>query len=389
MSKINECCLSVDRIGVANIAKIEQDADLSMLVTGIHALGKGEIKLANYWHDGYSHLYFTSRTGFPLLKARVGIPVGATKKTNSIVVSIAGRGSEYQSDGDELVGSNNVRHILKTLGEVRNNPAARVRRRKRNIASMGNSLADFIERSHRSVARQAGQVFEWTTMSAAFEGLTKLPDCTKELYPAATWALLRVFNGVAAPADITDNTVHFTIDRLYKEMLEKSENARKLREEFLEFWSKPKHILAVLPTAAVSYGAGSYTGVALAQFDFSYYANEIVTLLNNWDPRPRSDASKGPKLCGSDFTYYDKLEDIEESVLSDIKAKCGFIKMFGRSATTLGEDASPLDVRLKSDADGVLPLMRQDTIWKDVNAVMYAATNNLPMSTHWIILDKD
>lgn len=387
MSKIDQCCLSVDRVGKGGITKIEQNADLTMLVTGIHALGKGEIKLADYitsMNANVDHLYFTSKAGFPLLMVKV---MRAEQKSGRIVAYRCGTGSSYDG-ARELVGSNNPRHVLKVLSEVRAGPGVRIRRRKRDISALGNSVAEFLSHSRDQVTLDVAMAFQWTVTSTVFDRLNILPDCSRQLYPSVIWAMLRVFNETISAADITDPTARFTAERLYKEMLDKSEKMKKVREEFLEFWSKPKHVIGLLPTFMLSETTASMgsavSGLALAEYDFSKVANEFVQSLNEWNPISFDKF----KLETMEFKYYDKLNNLDADVLADIKAKCGFIKMFGKGVCEYSSHATQLNTALESDLDMVLPIMNQDTAWKDVNALAYAAGADINRYTHWLILDK-
>jgi hypothetical protein len=363
-----------------------------LLVTGICALGKGQIKLCDATYvDGKEkfQLYFSTSEGFPFLRVVVGMQkpeMPRADKRNRIVAGLIGAGGElFVGDHwQELVGSNDPRHVLKSLGEVRNRVMQKQRRRTRDIQALGNSLAEYIDRSRTDAAAKLIEIFRWTARSDYFLGIDNNPSCGKELYSEVVWRLLQVFNGDISPADIDNSTVHFAIKEEYNRVTAKLTEHKANRSKFVEFWSKPKVVIGVLPTFLQHHRndpASSPNGLCVGEYDFSAFAKKFADTAEQW--HPELPIPSDVKFADFKFKYYDTLDQIEEPLRSQINAKCGFIKMFGDPGN------ERVKHRLGSDMQEVLPVMRRDTVWTDLNAVTYARANDIVTSTHWIIIDKD
>jgi hypothetical protein len=186
----------------------------------------------------------------------------------------------------------------------------------------------------------------------------------------AVYSLLRVFTGEKSMTEITNTQVQQEIAEKCAKINNTLAVHRKKWQEFREFWSKPKIAVATLP-----YGRG----VVVGRTSFKAVADQAVEMIEDWvDPQFRN-------LIPASFQlkYYDSVEHIEEPVLTEIKGKCGFVRMFSKVAFPWPEAFT------LADPERVLPFSRGDQILDDANFLVYAALNSDDKYMNWFVMDDD
>lgn len=377
MSTLKSCFLSAARIDAATENRIKGDADLTLLVTGICAIGRGDVKLCHVAAESVSsgsvsasltYLIFSTTEGFPLLKVQIRNNHIPDLKLPRIEVFCGYTSNASLSVG--VVASNDTRYILRQLGAVRQLHTVRERRRKRDIQNIGLSMAELIKRVRHMYARDAISQFVWSGNQEPFE--VKIPSAlsSSRMDDKTLWSLLQVFTGEKQATEISDPSIQQDILLKYRQINDILSSSREKWAAFREFWSNPKIIVGLLPRDR---------GLVVSIHSFKGVADEAVNCVENWDmPRP----PYGPENPLT-FKYYDCLSDIEEPLLTQVMSKCAFVRMFG------GNQFPWVDQYPKTDKDGVLPISKTDNIWKDINFLSYATHNCDTNHVNWFVMDYD
>lgn len=370
MATLSDCFLSSVRINAAKEQVVKSDPDLVLLSTGICAIGRGEVKLMDVveLNDRTTNLIFSTTEGYPLLRVRtIKNPTSEEKKERIEVFC------PYSATGmisTSVVRSNDVRYILKQLGEVRQSHTIRARQRKRDIQNIGKSMADLVARVRGWVGGDIVAAFSWSLRQNAFE--VKVPEAlsSSRMDDKTLWALLQVFIGEKAASEVVDPSVQQEILTKYTQITSILGQAREKWESFRQFWDKPKIIVGLLPRDR---------GLVVGHYCFKDKAEKVLANVEKWEYPAMPFGATSPFT----FKYYDSVDSIEEPLLTQIKGKCGFVKMFGSNSFPW------TGVFLGTDPEAVLPVSKIDNLWKDINFMSYATMNTDMDYFNWFIMDYD
>lgn len=369
MATLDECLLDPSRFSAADRAYFTSEPDNLVLVTGIHAIGRGEVKLGHYELLADCHrLIFTTNEGIPFMRVKVLRNPPEDRMKSRIQVSCIAEYLNTNAHTHEVVQSKEVRYILKQLGLVRTSTITRQRKRQRDIQNIGNSLADLVAKAKRLTREQLNEVFRHSRNNSNFE-VEPVAINQRGLSVKTMWSALQVFSGECAVSDITDAAVQREIQSEYRRLRTAMEAANNKWVAFKEFWEKPKIVVGLLPHDR---------GLVLGRADFKAVAEASVAAVRDW----RHAIYVSLPTEGILFKYYSTINNIEEPLLTMIKGKCGFVRMFG------GIPMPRPDQYVSTDPDAVFPISHVDNVWPDINFMSYA-TNNDMACVNWFVMDYD